>query len=176
MSKMFCPLPQALTNFYICTSFYTLSLVIYRRKIQEIYFKKKQGRKSSVKLIQHNTSGETSDVELVVRQFFLLYLFISQLWPLWFLRNVYTSGSKFVVCRMNCWRRVNEIQLRRVVLYKVNTLKKNVYFISKGPPKYNFIEIKRSKDQGFQIYLTVSMMTKVNELGTNIYKQVVYYQ
>lgn len=77
---------------------------------------------------------------------------------------------------MNCWRRVNEIQLRRVVLYKVNTQKKNVYFISKGPPKYNFIEIKRSKDQGFQIYLTVSMMTKVNELGTNIYKQVVYYQ
>lgn len=77
---------------------------------------------------------------------------------------------------MNCWRRVNEIQLRRVVLYKVNTLKKkNVYFISKGPPKYNFIEIKRSKDQGFQIYLTVSMMTKVNELGTHIYKQVVYY-
>lgn len=63
---------------------------------------------------------------------------------------------------MNCWRRVNEIQLRRVVHYKVNTLKKNVYFISKGPPKYNFIEIKRSKDQGFQIYLTVSMMTKVN--------------
>lgn len=50
-----------------------------------------------------------------------------------------------------------------------------MYFISKGPPKYNFIEIKRSKDQGFQIYLTVSMMTKVNELGTNIYKQVVYY-
>lgn len=176
MSKKCFARSQALSNFYICTSFYTLSLVIYRRKMQEIYFKKKQGRKSSVKLIQHNTSGETSDVELVVRQFFLLYLFISQLWPLWFLRNFYTSGSKFVVCRMNCWRRVNEIQLRRVVLYKVNTLKKNVYFISKGPPKYNFIEIKRSKDQGFQIYLTVSMMTKVNELGTNIYKQVVYYQ
>lgn len=107
---------------------------------------------------------------------FSCYIFSFHNWPLWFLRNFYTSGSQFVVCRMNCWRRVNEIQLRRVVLYKVNTQKKNVYFISKGPPKYNFIEIKRSKDQGFQIYLTVSMMTKVNELGTNIYKQVVYYQ
>lgn len=176
MSKMFCPLPQALTNFYICTSFYTLSLVIYRRKIQEIYFKKKQGRKSSVKLIQHNTFGETSDVELVVNQFFLLYLFISQLWPLWFLRNVYTSGSKFVVCRMNCWRRVNEIQLRRVVLYKVNTLKKKCVLYFQRSTKIQFHRKKRSKDQGFQIYLTVSMMTKVNELGTNIYKQVVYYQ
>lgn len=96
-----------------------------QKNTRNIFFLKKQGRKSSVKLIQHNTSGETSDVELVVRQFFLLYLFISQLWPLWFLRNFYTSGSKFVVCRMNCWRRVNEIQLRRV-LYKVNTLKKKM--------------------------------------------------
>lgn len=138
MSKMFCPLPQALSNFYICTSFYTLSLVIYRRKMQEIYFQKKQGRKSSVKLIQHNTSGETSDVELVVRQFFLLYLFISQLWPLWFLRNFYTSGSKFVVCRMNCWRRVNEIQLRRVVLYKVNTLKKKCVLYFQRSTKIQF--------------------------------------
>lgn len=97
-----------------------------QKNTRNIFFLKKQGRKSSVKLIQHNTSGETSDVELVVRQFFLLYLFISQLWPLWFLRNFYTSGSKFVVCRMNCWRRVNEIQLKRVVLYKVNTLKKKM--------------------------------------------------
>lgn len=97
-----------------------------QKNTRNIFLKKKQGRKSSVKLIQHNTSGETSDVELVVRQFFLLYLFISQLWPLWFLRNFYTSGSKFVVCRMNCWRRVNEIQLKRVVLYKVNTLKKKM--------------------------------------------------
>lgn len=109
-----------------------------QKNTRNIFKKKKQGRKSSVKLIQHNTSGETSDVELVVRQFFLLYLFISQLWPLWFLRNVYTSGSKFVVCRMNCWRRVNEIQLRRVVLYKVNTLKKKCVLYFQRSTKIQF--------------------------------------
>lgn len=109
-----------------------------QKNTRNIFLKKKQGRKSSVKLIQHNTSGETSDVELVVRQFFLLYLFISQLWPLWFLRNFYTSGSKFVVCRMNCWRRVNEIQLRRVVLYKVNTLKKKCVLYFQRSTKIQF--------------------------------------
>lgn len=109
-----------------------------QKNTRNIFLKKKQGRKSSVKLIQHNTSGETSDVELVVRQFFLLYLFISQLWPLWFLRNFYTSGSKFVVCRMNCWRRVNEIQLKRVVLYKVNTLKKKSVLYFKRSTKIQF--------------------------------------
>lgn len=109
-----------------------------QKNTRNIFKKKKQGRKSSVKLIQHNTSGETSDVELVVCQFFLLYLFISQLWPLWFLRNVYTSGSKFVVCRMNCWRRVNEIQLRRVVLYKVNTLKKKCVLYFQRSTKIQF--------------------------------------
>lgn len=109
-----------------------------QKNTRNIFQKKKQGRKSSVKLIQPNTSGETSDVELVVRQFFLLYLFISQLWPLWFLRNFYTSGSKFVVCRMNCWRRVNEIQLRRVVLYKVNTLKKKCVLYFQRSTKIQF--------------------------------------
>lgn len=130
--------PSVVEFLHLYFILHTFTGNLSQKNTRNIFKKKKQGRKSSVKLIQHNTSGETSDVELVVRQFFLLYLFISQLWPLWFLRNFYTSGSKFVVCRMNCWRRVNEIQLRRVVLYKVNTLKKKCVLYFQRSTKIQF--------------------------------------
>lgn len=130
--------PSVVEFLHLYFILHTFTGNLSQKNTRNIFQKNKTRTQIVCQAYSPNTSGETSDVELVVRQFFLLYLFISQLWPLWFLRNFYTSGSKFVVCRMNCWRRVNEIQLRRVVLYKVNTLKKKCVLYFQRSTKIQF--------------------------------------